>query len=210
VRSAPVLRGGLLSRSSFLVGGLFLCAAGIVCFLESRLGLPPWDVLHQGLARRTPLSFGAANEAVAVVVLGLAWSLGARIGAGTVANALLIGLFVIVLQPLHAVQQLSGLPLATRAGVLAAGLALFGIGSAFYIGAGLGAGPRDSLMLVGALRSGLRLGAVRAAIEATVLIVGYLLGGHVAVGTVVFAALIGPAVEGSFWLLSRTALVVRA
>ena len=83
---------------------------------------------------------------------------------------------------------------------------LFGVGSALYIGAALGAGPRDSLMLVGAQRTGFRLGWVRALIESTVLLAGFALGGHVGVGTVVFAALIGPAVETSFWLFSRTAL----
>jgi uncharacterized membrane protein YczE len=207
VRTAPVLRGGLALRLGFLVVGLFLFSCGIICFLESRLGLPPWDVLHQGIAKHTPLSFGAANEVVGVLVLGLAWTLGARIGLGTVGNAVLIGLFVILLQPLHAVQQLSHQPVAVRVGVLLAGLVLFGLGSAFYIGAGLGAGPRDSLMLVGAKRTGARLGLVRGAIELTVLVAGFALGGRVGVGTVVFALLIGPAVESSFWLLARTALV---
>jgi uncharacterized protein len=209
MRSAPVLRGGLPVRLGFLVVGLFLFSCAIVCFLEARLGLAPWDVLHQGIARHTPLSFGAANEVVGVFVLALAWALGARVGIGTVANALLIGLFVVALQPLHVVHELSREPLAWRAVTLVAGLALFGIGSALYIGAGLGAGPRDSLMLVGAKRTGFRLGLVRAAIELFVLACGYLMGGHVGVGTVLFAALIGPAVEASFWLLSRTPLVAR-
>ncbi len=207
MRSASVLRGGLLLRLGWLVAGLFLFSCGIVFFLESRLGLPPWDVLHQGIAKHTPLSFGAANAVVAVVVLALVWALGARIGIGTVGNALLIGIFVAVLQPLHVLDELSHWPLGGRICVLAAGLALFGVGSAFYIGAGLGAGPRDSLMLVGAQRTGARLGVARAAIELTVLAAGFLLGGHVGVGTVTFAALIGPAVEASFWLLSRTSLV---
>jgi uncharacterized membrane protein YczE len=206
MRTAPALRGGLPARLAWLVAGLFLCAVGIVCFLESRLGLPPWDVLHQGIAKRTPISFGVANVLVGVVVLGVAWSLGARIGFGTVANAVLIGLFVVVLQPLHAVHELSEWPLVARLGLLGAGLLAFGVGSAFYIGAALGAGPRDSLMLVGSRRLGLRIGAVRALIEISVLVVGFLLGGTVGVGTVVFAALIGPAVEASFWLLSRTPL----
>jgi uncharacterized protein len=206
VRAAPVLRGGLTARAAWLVAGLFLCACGILCFLEARLGLPPWDVLHQGIARHSPLSFGVANECVSVAVLLLAWRLGARIGAGTVANAALIGGFIALIQPWHVLHDVSAWPLAGRVGLLALGLAFFGIGSAFYIGAALGAGPRDSLMLVGSLRSGARIGAVRAAIEVSALVAGVLLGGSVGVGTVAFAALIGPTVEGSFWLISRTRL----
>jgi uncharacterized membrane protein YczE len=206
MRAAPALRGGLVARLAWLVAGLLLFSCGIVLFLASRLGLPPWDVLHQGIAKHTPLSFGAANEVVGLIVLVLAWSLGARIGVGTAANAILIGLFVVLLQPLVTTRAVLGLDLAGRIALLAVGLVLFGVGSALYIGAALGAGPRDSLMLVGAHRTGFRLGWVRALIESTVLLAGFALGGHVGVGTVVFAALIGPAVETSFWLFSRTAL----
>ena len=86
-----MLRGGPVARAVWLVSGLFLCAVGILCFLEARLGLPPWDVLHQGIARHTPLSFGAANEVVGLIVLTVAWALGARVWIGTVSNAVLIG-----------------------------------------------------------------------------------------------------------------------
>jgi uncharacterized membrane protein YczE len=196
----------MVARSAWLVTGLFLCACGIVAFLESRLGLPPWDVLHQGIAKHTPLSFGLANVLVAVIVLFLAWQLGSRPGIGTIANAVLIGLFVAFVLPLSFVDHLSGWPLPARIALLAVGLALFGAGSAFYIGAGLGAGPRDSLMLVGTLRSGVRIGAVRAALEGTALVAGVILGGTVGVGTLVFALLIGPAVEASFWLVVRLGL----
>jgi uncharacterized membrane protein YczE len=207
VHAAPVLRGGRAARAVWLVTGLFLCACGILAFLESRLGLPPWDVLHQGIANHTPLSFGVANEVVAVAVLFLAWVLGSKPGPGTVANAALIGLFIVIVQPLGFVQELATWPLGARAALLAFGLVLFGVGSAFYIGAAFGAGPRDSLMLVGAFRTHVRIGAVRALLEGTVLLAGFALGGRAGVGTLIFALLIGPSVEGSFWLISRTPLV---
>src|SRR3954454_10272597 len=111
MRAAPALRGGLVARLAWLAAGLFLFSCGIVFFLASRLGLPPWDVLHQGIARHTPLSFGAANQVVGLIVLTVAWALGARVWIGTVANAVLIGGFIILLQPLHAVQSLSDWPL---------------------------------------------------------------------------------------------------
>jgi uncharacterized membrane protein YczE len=193
-----------------LVAGLFLCAAGIVLFLESELGLPPWDVLHQGLAEQAGLSFGVANLVVSVAVLALAWRLRAHIGLGTLLNATLIGTFVIALTAFEAVDALSEEPLGTRIGLIAMALACFGVGSAFYIGAALGAGPRDSLMLVVSRRLGVRIGAARTAIEVAALALGFALGGTAGLGTLVFALGIGPAVELSFWLLERTPLVAPA
>ncbi len=210
MHAPPELRGGFLPRLVGLVAGLFLCALGIVLFLESELGLPPWDVLHQGLAEQAGLSFGVANLVVSVAVLALAWRLRAHIGLGTLLNATLIGTFVIALTALEAVDALSEEPLATRIGLIAMALACFGVGSAFYIGAALGAGPRDSLMLVVSRRLGVRIGAARTAIEVAALALGFALGGTAGLGTLVFALGIGPAVELSFWLLERTPLVAPA
>ena len=167
MRTAPVLRGGPVLTGVWLVGGLFLFACGTICFLESRLGLPPWDVLHQGIAKHTPLSFGVANECRRRRRPHARMVARRQAGIATVANAVLIGGFVALLQPTHAAHVLGDGPLASRVAVMAAGLALTGVGSALYIGAGVGAGPRDSLMLVGARRTGFRVGAVRAAIEST-------------------------------------------
>jgi uncharacterized protein len=210
VRAPPVLRGGLGARLLGLVFGLFLCAAGIVALLESELGLSPWDVLHQGLAQHSPLSYGTANIVVGVAVLGCSWVLGARVGVGTVANASLIGLFIEVLVRVPAVDALSEDGLGVRSGVLVAGIALVAVGSAFYLGGALGAGPRDSLMLVLALRSGRRIGVVRTLLESSVVVAGGFLGGKIGIGTVAFALLIGPALEVSFWLLARTPIAAPA
>lgn len=206
MRAPPVLHGGFASRVAWLVTGLFLCSCGIVFFLESQLGLPPWDVLHQGLAEQLDVSFGVANLVVSVVVLALVWRLRAQIGLGTILNASLIGSFVIALSALEAVAALSEEPLGVRTGLIALALVCFGVGSAFYICASMGAGPRDSLMLVASRRFGVRIGVARTGIEIGALVAGFLLGGTVGIGTLVFAAGIGPVVEASFWLLGRTPL----
>lgn len=190
-------------RAVSLLVGLGLFALGIVLQLQSELGLSPWDVLNQGISERTALSFGTANIVVALVVLAAAWALGARIGIGTVANAVLIGLFVDALLGLEAVESLAGHGLATRLALLVSGIAVVAVGSGLYIGAALGAGPRDSLMIVGARRTGTRIGGVRAALEIAAAALGFALGGTVGVGTVAFAFGIGPAVELAFWLLLR-------
>ncbi len=207
MRAPPRLRGGIAPRLTFLVIGLFVFAAGIVALLESRLGLSPWDVLHQGIAKQTPLSFGAANVAVSVVVLALAWAMGARVGVGTLANAVLVGVFVQLLTSSEAISGLADTAVGVRVGLLFVGVTLMAVGSACYLGAGFGAGPRDSLMVVGAQRTPLTIGTVRTVIELVALAVGFALGGTVGIGTLAFAVAIGPAVEGSFWLLERTTLV---
>ena len=195
-------------RCASLVFGLWLFAAAIVLTLESRLGLWPWDVLHQGIAKHTPLTFGIANVCVGVVVLIAAWLLGGTPGLGTVANAVLVGVFIQGMTAIDAIERLSHHGLAVRIPLLAVGIALAAPGSAFYIGANLGAGPRDTLMLVGARRTGVRVGVVRAAIELAALACGIALGGKFGVGTVAFALAIGPAVEVGFWSLTRTGLAV--
>ena len=195
-------------RYTSLVFGLFLFAFAIVLILESKLGLSPWDVMNQGIAKHTPLSFGFANVVVALLVLGVAWSLGGRPGVGTVANALLVGSFIQLLTSIDAVQDLSHDALSVRMPLLAAGIALIGPSSAFYIGADLGAGPRDTLMLVGARRTRYRIGVVRASLEVCALAAGIALGGTFGFGTVLFALLVGPIVEASFAVLARTPLAV--
>jgi uncharacterized membrane protein YczE len=206
VLQAPAIRGGVAVRSAFLAAGLLLFALGIVLLLESELGLSPWDVLNQGLSERTALTFGTANVVVALLVLVGAWLLGARIGPGTVANAILIGLFVDALLQIEAVTRLSDASLPARVAMLVAGILVIGAGSAFYIGANMGAGPRDSLMLVLAYRTRTRVGVVRTLLEAAVTALGFALGGTVGIGTLAFVLGIGPSIELAFWLLDRSPL----
>jgi uncharacterized membrane protein YczE len=174
-----------------------------VLILESKLGLSPWDVLNQGIARHTPLSFGMANVAVGITVLFVAWSLGGTPGLGTVANAVGVGSFIQLLTSITAVTHLQHEPLGVRIPLLLVGIALIGPASAFYIGANYGAGPRDTLMLVGARRTGVRIAFVRGTLELSALVVGIVLGGTFGVGTILFALGVGPVIEASFWLLDR-------
>jgi uncharacterized membrane protein YczE len=205
----PHIRGGLAIRSCWLTIGLFLFAFGIVLLYESELGLSPWDVLNQGVAKHSPLSFGTANIAIALALLVVARKLKMRIGPGTIANAILIGLFVDLLLRFDAIEALSETSVLARTGLLIGGIAVIGVGSALYIGASLGAGPRDSVMLGLTQLTGIRIGVVRTALEAAVTAAGFALGGRVGLGTLAFAVGIGPTVEASFFLLARSPMAAR-
>src|SRR4029079_320425 len=152
--------------------------------------LDPWDVFHQGLALRTPLSIGAASAVVGVAVL-LAWiPLRNRPGIGTVANVVVIAVTVDV--ALWLIPAPESLPV--RAALMAAAVVSNAVSTVLYIGAGLGAGPRDGLMTGLVVRTGRSVRLVRTTIEVTVLTVGWLLGGTVGIGTLVYAFGIGPLV----------------
>ena len=168
--------------------GLVLYGVSLALVLRAGLGLAPWDVLHQGLARRTGVSIGVVLIVVSFVVL-LAWiPLRQRPGVGTVANAVLVGVFVdlslAVIGDAHA--------WVWRIALLLAGVLLNGLATALYIGASLGTGARDGLMTGLVRRTGRSLRLVRTCLEVGVLVVGFLLGGSVGVGTVLYALAIGP------------------
>jgi uncharacterized membrane protein YczE len=152
------------------------------------LGLDPWDVLHQGLSRSFGLGVGTWVIIVSAIVLALWWPLRQRPGLGTLSNALLVGLVMDVVLALVAPPHAPGV----RATLLVAGVLLNGVATGAYIGAGLGAGPRDGLTLGLCARTGLSIRLVRTAIELSVLLVGWRLGGTVGIGTVAYAAAIGP------------------
>jgi uncharacterized membrane protein YczE len=206
VKNAPLLRGSLLVRLAALFGGLVLFGLAIVFMLESRLGLPPWDVLHFGIARHTPLSLGVSGIVIGLIIVSFTWLEGTPPGFGTIANTIVIGVSIDVLRSVDAIDGLSQSMLAVRIVLLASGVLLFGVGSALYIGAGMGAGPRDSLMMVLSRRTGQRIGLVRAAMEITVLLSGLALGGIAGIGTLTLALLVGPVVELAFWSLVKLGL----
>lgn len=181
-----------------LLGGLVLFGLGIALMVRSDLGLAPWDVLHQGVSERTGLAMGTVTIATGVVVLLLWLPLRERMGIGTVANALVIGL--VVNAALAVLDEPASTP--ARVGFLALGIFLFGPGSGLYIGAGLGPGPRDGLM-TGLAKRGRSVRVVRTGIELSALAIGAALGGTVGVGTVAFALTVGPNVH---WFLDRMTL----
>ncbi len=183
-------RAELWRRLPRLLAGLVLFGVAIACMVQADLGLPPWDVLHQGVAEHTGLAMGTASIIVGVVVLLLWIPLRERVGIGTVANAVIVG---VVIDATIAVLDTPG-SMAGRVGLLVLGIVLFGPGSGLYIGAGLGPGPRDGLMTALA-RRGRSVRAVRTAIEISALAIGFALGGSVGIGTVVFAVTVGPIVH---------------
>jgi uncharacterized membrane protein YczE len=177
-------------RLSQLVIGLFLFGLGIALMLQSGLGLPPWDVFHQGLAEQFGLSVGTWSIIISFVVL-VAWlPFRERYGVGTILNAIIIGAMIdlgalVIPEPTSIVWDIA---------MLTVGIVLIGLASGMYIGANLGPGPRDGLMTAIA-RRGPSIRATRWGIEITVLIIGVLLGGTFGVGTVAFALFIGPIVQ---------------
>jgi uncharacterized membrane protein YczE len=183
-------RSELWRRLPRLLAGLVLFGVAIALMVQADLGLPPWDVLHQGLSEKTGLPIGTASILVGAVVLLLWIPLRERVGIGTLANTIVVGLVIDL--------TLAVLPepgtVAAQVGMLLVGVALFGPGSGLYIGAGLGPGPRDGLM-TGLARRGRSVRVVRTVIELSALTVGVVLGGSVGIGTIVFAATVGPNVH---------------
>jgi uncharacterized membrane protein YczE len=171
-----------------LFGGLALYAVSMAMQIRSGLGLNPWDVLHEGLAEQTPLSFGTITAITGAIVLLLWIPLRQRPGIGTVANVLVIAVVVDVALALLPAPE----ALAARIALLLGGVVLNGVATAAYVGARLGPGPRDGLMTGLSARTGWSVRLVRTCIEVVVLGCGWLLGGTAGVGTVLYALAIGP------------------
>jgi len=170
--------------------GLVLFGVGIGLMLDSGLGVPPWDVLHQGLAVRFGLTVGIWSIIVSALVLLFWIPLHERIGIGTVANVVIIGLMI---DAAAAVIPTPGNDLIAWV-MLLGGVLLIGLASGLYIGANFGPGPRDGLM-TGLAKRGHSIRLTRTLIEVAVLAIGWALGGTFGWGTVIFAVLIGPLVH---------------
>ena len=181
----------LLRRLVQLYLGLLLYGVSMALIVRSALGNMPWDVLHQGLADRLGWSIGTAAIVVGALVL-LAWiPLRQRPGLGTVSNVVVLGLALDA--TLAVVAAPSSVP--ARVALLLGGILLNGVATAAYIGVHLGPGPRDGLMTGLVRRTGRSVRLVRTSIEVAVVAVGWLLGGTLGIGTVLYAVAIGPLVQ---------------
>jgi len=195
----------VLRRLPGLLVGLVLFGVGIALMAASGLGLGPWEVLHQGIANRTGLALGTVSILVGIPVLALWWPLGERPGIGTILNIALIGVATNVTLPLLP-RPTDALPqLAMSVG----GVLVIGMGSGLYLAADLGPGPRDGLMTGLHHRFGWSIRRARTGIELIVLVVGFLLGGTVGLGTILFAFGIGPVVQAFLRVFDREGRVTR-
>ena len=173
----------------FLGRALYGISLGLM--VRANFGLDPWDVFHQGLAQHTGLSLGMMVNLIGAAVLLLWIPIRQRPGIGTIANVFLIGTFADI--SLWLIPPMQSLPLAMT--MLVGGVCLNGVATGAYIGAGLGPGPRDGLMTGLVKRTGGSVRVIRTSIEVAVLAAGWLLGGTVGLGTVIYAIAIGPIVH---------------
>ncbi|HEX2215063.1 MAG TPA: hypothetical protein VHH12_16740 [Mycobacterium sp.] len=197
------MRSGAVRGAALLVG-LTGYGLSMAMMVRAGLGLDPWDVFHQGLSIHTGMTIGLASAVVGVAVL-LAWiPLRNRPGIGTVANVIVIA--VTVDAGLWLLPTPTSLPI--RITLMVSAVVLNAVSTVLYVGAGLGPGPRDGLMTGLVVRTGLSVRLVRTSIETTVLAVGWLLGGTVGVGTVLYAFGIGPLVQMFVRLMPERVLAV--
>jgi uncharacterized membrane protein YczE len=195
----------VLRRLPGLLVGLVLFGAGIAVMAASGLGLGPWEVLHQGISNRTGIPLGTVSILVGIPVLVLWWPLGERPGIGTILNIALIGTATNLVLPVLP-GPTEPLPQLAMSG---GGVLLIGLGSGLYLAADLGPGPRDGLMTGLHHRLGWSIRRARTGIEVLVLVAGFLLGGTVGVGTILFAFGIGPIVQAFLRVFDREGRVSR-
>ncbi len=186
-------------RVSILFFGLAIFGLGDSLLVQGNTGNAPWTVFAQGLSIKTGWALGLSTAVISVCVLLFWIPLRERPGFGTVANIALIATFIQIGTEIFPLAPSFALGIAYDL----LGIALVGIGSALYITCGLGPGPRDGMMTGLHLRTGIRVGRVRLAIEVTVLAIGWLLGGTVGAGTLLFALLIGNSIAISLGVVAR-------
>jgi uncharacterized membrane protein YczE len=179
--------------------GLFLCALGISITISAQIGYSPWEVFHAGLANTIHIEIGTASILVGLIIGILSLALGEKIGIGTISNMILIGLMMNVILGANILPTSENLFVGIL--LLLFGIAIFSIGSYFYIGSGFGAGPRDSLMIALTRITKLPIGICRSSVELAAVLIGWRLGGLIGLGTVISVFGIGFLVHTTFHLL---------
>lgn len=200
-RLTPITTVSFWRRLVQLNLGLMVFGASISLMLRAHIGLDPWSALHEGLSERTGLPFGRVTQLVGLFIIVCSFCvLRQRPGLGTALNMLLVGPWIDFFQ---AQRWLPSIPIGAwipGVATFVLGVVLTGLAIGLYITAEFGAGPRDDLVLGSAFKLGQSIRLTRGVIELTVLVVGFLLGGSVGVGTVLFALLIGPVMQFFLWL----------
>jgi uncharacterized membrane protein YczE len=174
-----------MKRAINLLVGTFLFALGIVLTMKANLGFAPWEVFHWGIGKVIGVSIGNVSIMTSLMICGIVLLMGEKLGLGTIVNLVLMGVFIDLLWSMKLIPRMNGfIP-----GVLVMVMGLFTIafGSYFYISSGFGAGPRDSLMVAIERKTKLPVGLCRGMLEFSVVLVGWLLGGPVGLGTVIAA-----------------------
>ncbi len=200
--SAPASRWSpavVLPRLPGLLAGLVLFGVGIALMARAGLGLGPWEVFHQGIAYLTGLQLGTVSILVGIPVLAAWYPLGERPGVGTILNIAIIGTATNV--AMGVIPAAQGLPVQVV--MMLAGVGTIAVGSGLYLASDLGPGPRDGLMTGLHLRFGWSIRRARTGIELSVLVLGFLAGGTIGIGTIVFALGIGPAVQVALRVFDR-------
>ena len=194
-----------MRRLPGLIVGLLLFGAGIAMMAQADLGLGPWEALHQGISRQTGIPMGTVSILLGLPILAAWWPLGERPGPGTLLNIVLIGAATNV--GLAILPRMVEPPLQVAMSV--AGVVTIGLATGLYLAADLGPGPRDGLMTGLHRRTGWSIARARTAIEVAVLAAGFLLGGTIGLGTILFAVGIGPIVQAALRVCDPEGRVMR-
>lgn len=182
-----------------LMVGLYIFSIGIVMTINANLGLAPWDVLHQGIAKHAGMTIGEANILVGIAIIFINFFFKEKVGIGSLGNMYFVGVFIDQLMTQGWIPVYDNLLL--QFSMMFAGMVIIAFGSYLYIGSGLGSGPRDALMVVLHTATGKSVGFVRNAIEIACMVVGMTLGGSFGIGTIIMATTIGFFIQIVFKLL---------
>lgn len=193
------MRRSDIRRLLWLVTGVLISALGITMMLRANVGLEPWSVLQQGIAQTAGITYGTASVIVGAAAIGTAVLCGESFGIGTVVDIFLCAASVDGLLWLDWIPEMHSLPSGIL--MLLGGMELLALGTWMYMKSAFGAGPRDALMVALAHKTGRSVGLCRVSAEILVILIGYLLGGQVGIGTVISALGLGSLLNLNFHLL---------